>query len=180
VFVPEQYFLSANDEKAFYDTHENNPDDPGYRRFLERLVSPLKRKLHPGSRGLDFGSGPGPTLSVMLEELGFPVNNYDIYYANDPAVLQEHYDFIVSTETIEHLHHPGSELQRLWSLLKPGGHFAVMTQFVQDKNHFANWRYKRDPTHVSFFSKQAFQWLAQHWQAPIEFAGNGVVLMTKP
>jgi hypothetical protein len=180
VFVPRRYLLSKADEKAHYDTHENNPDDPRYRQFLHRLLLPLTEKLQPGAQGLDFGSGPGPTLSVMLEELGFRTNVYDLFYANEPSVLQSQYDFITATETVEHLHNPGYELQRLWSILKRGGYLAIMTQLVRDEAAFANWRYIRDPTHVCFFSRITLIWLANHWQAALEFAGDDVILLHKP
>jgi len=45
--------------------------DPRYRRFLARLAEPLIAHLPKGARGLDFGCGPGPTLSLMLREAGF-------------------------------------------------------------------------------------------------------------
>lgn len=180
VFVSQRYLLSPGEEKAHYDTHENNPDDHRYRQFLNRLVVPLKEKLQPGARGLDFGSGPGPTLSVMLEELGFRMNIYDVFYANKPSVLRGEYNFITSTETVEHLHHPGQELERLWSILKPEGYLAIMTQLIQDKAAFSRWRYIRDPTHVCFFSRTTFLWLAERWQAAVEFADNDVILLQKP
>lgn len=180
VFVPRQYLLSKADEKAHYDTHENNPDDHRYRQFLSRLLIPLKGKLQPDARGLDFGSGPGPTLSVMLEELGFRMNIYDAFYANEPSVLRHEYDFITMTETVEHLHQPGQELERLWFILKPEGYLAIMTQLIQDKAAFSRWRYIRDPTHVCFFSRTTFMWLARHWQAVVEFANSDVILLQKP
>jgi len=49
---------------------KNSPDDPRYRAFLSRLFIPLNERIAPESCGLDFGSGPGPTLSVMFEEQG--------------------------------------------------------------------------------------------------------------
>ncbi|MBA4731810.1 MAG: 2-polyprenyl-3-methyl-5-hydroxy-6-metoxy-1,4-benzoquinol methylase, partial [Alcanivorax sp.] len=58
------------DEKAQYDLHRNEPDDPGYRRFLDQLGAPLCERLSAGARGLDFGCGPGPALARMLEERG--------------------------------------------------------------------------------------------------------------
>ena len=63
VFVPPQQFVTSEAEKALYDLHQNSPDDPRYRRFLARIFDPLSARLVPGNHGLDFGSGPGPTLS---------------------------------------------------------------------------------------------------------------------
>ncbi len=180
VFVPAAQFISPEQEKAQYDLHQNHPDDQGYRQFLSRLFNPLKNKLKSGAHGLDFGSGPGPTLSLMFEENGYRMNIYDPFYADDTRVFQQHYDFITATETVEHLHHPKNELDRLWDLLKPGGHLGIMTKLVIDRDAFASWHYKNDPTHVCFFSRETFLWLAEIWKAKLEFIGNDVILLKKP
>ncbi len=179
VFVPPVLFLSANDEKAAYDLHQNSPDDQRYRRFLSRLFLPMQERLAPGSRGLDFGSGPGPTLSVMFEEVGHSMAVYDHFYAKDPSVLEQPYDFITATEVVEHLHHPRQELDRLWALLKPGGLLGVMTKLVRDREAFSCWHYKNDLTHVRFFSRPTFEWLAVQWHAELTFAGDDVMLLYK-
>lgn len=180
VFVPPAEFVSEEAEKAEYELHRNSPDDPGYRRFLSRLADPLLARLAPGSAGLDFGSGPGPTLSVMLEEAGHCVALYDPFYAPGTPVFDRRYDFITATEVVEHLHRPGYELARLWGCLKPGGWLGVMTQLVIDREAFARWRYKEDATHVVFFSKATFRWLAADWGAELTFADRGVMLLRKP
>ena len=179
VFVPNFQFITAEQEKAYYDLHQNHPDDQGYRKFLSRLLIPLKEKLQPGACGLDFGSGPGPTLSLMFEEIGYPMKIFDHFYANDGYVLQQKYDFITITETVEHLHNPKTELERLWSIIKPGGFMGIMTKLVIDREAFANWHYKNDPTHVCFFSQQTFTWLADMWHAKLQFIANDVILLEK-
>ena len=147
---------------------------------MSRLLLPLKERLEPGACGLDFGSGPGPTLSLMFEEIGYSMKIYDHFYANDGYVLQQKYDFITITETVEHLHNPKTELERLWSILKPGGFMGIMTKLLIDREAFANWHYKNDPTHVCFFSQQTFTWLADMWHAKLHFFGNDVILLEKP
>lgn len=179
VFVPSEQFLSVEDEKARYDLHQNTPDDPRYRRFLSRLFIPMQERLVPGSHGLDFGSGPGPTLSVMFEEVGHSMATYDQFYAREPSVLEKQYDFITATEVLEHLHNPRKELDRLWDLLKPGGSLGVMTQLVLEGKAFVSWYYKNDPTHVCFFSRSTFEWLAAQWQAELTFADKDVFLFYK-
>jgi hypothetical protein len=77
VFVPPAYRLSPAAEKAHYDQHDNGPEDPGYRRFLSRLFAPMSARVHAPARGLDFGSGPGPTLSRMFAEAGYDMAIYD-------------------------------------------------------------------------------------------------------
>lgn len=179
VFVPEKHHVSDAQEKTRYDEHNNDPDDPGYRKFLSRLADPLYKKLPPGASGLDFGCGPGPALAAMLREQGFETAVYDKFYAADDRVLEQTYDFITATEVLEHLRQPGKDLNRLWQILRPGGIFGIMTKLVKDKTAFDTWHYKRDPTHVCFFSAATFLWLARTWQAPLEQIGSDVILIRK-
>lgn len=180
VFVPAAQHLSAADEKAYYDLHDNRSDDAGYRRFLGRLFLPLNERLAAGSRGLDFGSGPGPTLSGLFEEVGHPVALYDPFYAPDAAVLDGTYDFITLSEVAEHLAAPGQDLDRLWRCLAPGGWLGIMTKRVRDQAAFRAWHYITDPTHVAFFSEATFHWLVGQWPgASLVVAGEDVVLIGK-
>lgn len=179
VFVlPEQY-LSAANEKKIYDLHDNRIDDVGYRRFLSRLFDPLLPRLAPGAKGLDFGCGPGPALAAMFKERGFDVSVYDIFYAPDQTVFNQHYAFITATEVIEHLHQPGAVLAQLWSLLDDGGVLALMTKLVIDQQAFSRWHYKNDLTHVCFFSKPTFSWLAKRLNAKWQQLDSDVAFFIK-
>ncbi|TVP87614.1 MAG: class I SAM-dependent methyltransferase [Pseudomonadaceae bacterium] len=180
VHVAAAWHLSAHDERAQYDLHDNQVHDPGYRQFLSRLAKPLLERLPSRAEGLDFGCGPGPALASMLDERGHPTAVYDLYYAPDESVFKRQWDFITSSEVVEHLAQPQQELQRLWHCLKPGGWLGIMTKRVTDLTAFNNWHYKNDPTHISFFSEQSFVWLAEQWQAELEFIGADVVLLQKP
>lgn len=180
VFVEPRFHLSPGAEKREYDLHCNSPDDTGYRRFLSRIANPLLERIPPHSHGLDFGCGPGPTLSMMLAEAGHRVDLYDIFYERDEKIWHNRYRFITATEVAEHLSQPGEVLARLWQLLEPGGILGIMTKRVTDCEAFARWHYKNDPTHICFFSEPTFQWLGQQWQASVEFIGTDVVLITKP
>lgn len=180
VFVPPAWHLDAEGEKAEYDLHRNAVDDPGYRRFLSRLAAPLLQRLPAASAGLDFGCGPGPALAAMLEEAGHRVALYDLFYRADAAVWRERYDFITATEVVEHLHAPGAELDRLWAHLRPGGWLGVMTKLVRDREAFAGWHYKNDPTHVCFFSRQTWQWWAARQGTVVEFVAADALLLRKP
>jgi|APSaa5957512576_1039674.scaffolds.fasta_scaffold07848_3 SAM-dependent methyltransferase len=184
VFVPRGQHLSAGEEKAYYDLHENQPDDPGYRRFLDRLFTPLNQRLPAAAKGLDFGCGPGPTLSRMFIEAGHEMALYDPYYAPNETVLSGAYDFITLSEVAEHLAEPGRELDQLWDRLAPGGWLSIMTKRVRDQGAFKTWHYITDPTHISYFSEASFHWLAAHWSgmgpaATLTIAGNDVVLINK-
>ncbi len=179
VFVPPVHFLSSEEEKSRYDLHRNSPADNNYRQFLSRLFIPMRERLMPGSHGLDFGSGPGPTLSIMFEEVGYSMAIYDHFYAREPSLLEKQYDFITASEVVEHLHAPKKELDRLWGCLKPGGSLGVMTKLLPVCEDFAHWRYKDDPTHVCFFSRSTFEWLATYWQTELTFTDQDVILFNK-
>lgn len=179
VFVPEQYHLTSEAELAEYKQHQNSPLDKGYRRFLSRLVEPLEQNIDDCSTGLDFGCGPGPTLSIMLEELGHSVVLYDKFFYKNEQVWAEQYDFISATEVWEHLKQPGEEIKRLWACLKPGGVLGVMTKLVIDKDAFSRWHYKNDPTHICFFSKPSLNWLATELGAELRFYANDTFILKK-
>ncbi|MGM0545571.1 MAG: class I SAM-dependent methyltransferase [Bacteroidota bacterium] len=181
IFAPPKDRPERDEEFARYETHENDPTDEGYRNFLSQLFDPLNKLLAPNSEGLDFGSGPGPTLNLMFEEAGHHMRIYDSFYDADDSVFDETYDFITATEVVEHLFHPGRELERLWECLRPGGYLGIMTKIAEDDvNFFADWHYRLDITHVTFYTKDTFRWLADHWNASVEFPGDRVIIFQKP
>lgn len=180
VFVPPQQRLTAEAEKAEYDLHENGVYDSGYRRFLSRLFVPLTERQPPPARGLDFGCGPGPALASMFREAGYEMALYDIFYANNADVLAMEYDFVTCTEVVEHLFDPGEVLEMLLARLKPGGWLGVMTKLVRDREAFSRWHYKNDMTHVCFFSRDTFLWLAEAYGCKLLFIGDDVILLKTP
>ena len=179
VFVPARYWLNADDEKAIYDLHENDPNDAGYRKFLSRLSTPLLEHLPPHQSGLDFGCGPGPTLSRMLEEKDHKVDLFDPLYYNDVSIFSKKYDFINATEVVEHLSNPMKEFASLFKMLRPGGWLGIMTKLVINEESFREWHYIRDLTHISFFSRETFEYIAKRFKAELSFIGNDVILLQK-
>ncbi len=182
ISVSPSTYLPWQAERAEYDKHRNLPDDLGYRRFLDRLYSPLLQRIDVSAHGLDFGSGPGPVLSMMLQEAGCEMNIYDPYYSPDRDVLQgcKRYDFITATEVLEHLQDPAGELELLWNLLKPEGWLGLMTKLAHDRAAFSRWHYKNDPTHICFFSTATMQWLARKWNTELVQIGADVFFFQKP
>lgn len=176
--MPAEYHLDATAEKAQYDLHDNRPDDPAYRRFLTRAADAVTARLAPPARGLDFGCGPGPTLSIMLAEAGYDMTVFDPFYAADSGVFATDYDFITATEVFEHLRDPKGELERLLSCLRPGGWLIVMTRRPHgDRESFAAWHYIHDPTHVCFYSLETFDWIARHFGLIAETVADDVVAL---
>jgi 2-polyprenyl-3-methyl-5-hydroxy-6-metoxy-1,4-benzoquinol methylase len=115
----------------------------------------------------------------MFEEAGHSVDIYDYYYAGNLSVLERQYDFVTATEVLEHLRNPGKELDRLWGCLRPGGNFGVMTKFALNQEKFARWHYKNDSTHVCFFSRSTFDFLASQWRAELSFVDKDAIIFLK-
>lgn len=180
VFVSPRFFPTPEEEKRRYDLHRNDPSDAGYRRHLSRMVRALAEHVPPGSRGLDFGSGPGPALRDLLVLAGYPTEVYDPFYAPDPSVLGECFRFVTATEVAEHLRDPASTFRRIWSLVLPGGCLGLMTQSPPSARDFKMWSYKNDITHLCFFRKESFEYLARQWSARVLFPEPDVILMIKP
>lgn len=180
VWMDEVDHLDEGAEKAVYDGHDNRVDDPRYRAFLMRAFGEVLARVSPPASGLDFGCGPGPALIAMGLEAGFEMAGYDKFYADEPESLMREYDFITSTEVIEHIATPRAVLDGLWGCLKPGGLLVLQTQRVLGDDRFKTWRYRHDPTHITFFAEASFRALAARWQAEVEFPHADVVVFTKP
>jgi len=172
--------LSSRAERDYYLTHRNDPADAGYRRFLARLADPLLQRLPADSTGLDFGCGPGPALAAMLREAGHTMAVYDPYFFPDEQVLAAQYDFITCTEVIEHLHRPAQVFRQLGTLLRPGGWLALMTRIQTDDARFAQWHYRRDPTHIVFYREATLRHVAARLGWDCEIRCPDVALWRKP
>lgn len=179
-FLDPAHRLSATAEHTHYLSHKNDVDDPEYRKFLSRLAGPMLERLQAGSKGLDYGCGPGPALVHMLREAGHDVALYDPFFANDEAVLAETYDFITCTEVAEHFRDPAAEFARFDALLRPGGWLALMTCFQTDDARFKAWHYRGDPTHVVFYKVETLAHAALSRGWAFENPAKDVALMCKP
>jgi hypothetical protein len=181
IFVPKKDHLLPFQEKREYDFQENDPSDPDYRKFLNRILVPLERYLAPEMEGLDFGSGPGPTLHLMLQEKGYKVEVFDPFYANHPDRLEREYDFVTCTEVVEHFCNPKASWQVLSSLVKKEGRLAIMTLLCSPeiKKNFSSWWYKNNCTHVSFYSFETLQWIAEQFSLQLTHCDDRTALFVK-
>ncbi|MCC7442784.1 MAG: class I SAM-dependent methyltransferase [Bdellovibrionales bacterium] len=179
VYVDPADHPSPEAERAHYSTHENDPADPRYAEFLNRALLPLAERIAPGSRGLDFGSGPGPAVASLLSERGHSVMNYDPLFAPDSALLWARYDFVTVTEVAEHFRRPREEWVLLGQLLKPRAWLAVMTETRAPAEDMRSWWYAKDPTHLCFYSRKTLEFIARWLQLEAEFPHRNVALFRK-
>lgn len=181
LFRPADNIPDARSEKARYQIHNNDVNDPGYRNFVRPLVDHVLMNYKADrSVGLDFGAGTGPVIAVMLEELGYQVELYDPYFHPDTSVLERPYDYIICCEVIEHFQDPEKEFKILKELLKPNGRLICKTDIYREGINFERWYYKNDPTHVFIYRKASLQWIANTFDLELEFIDSRSPVFSLP
>ncbi len=178
IFTTPDNLPTSVKEKRRYENHHNTIADSGYVEFLNQALQPAFDYLKAGCRIMDYGCGPGPVLSQLLKLKDYDCDNYDPFFF--PEMPSKEYDCIFSTETFEHFHQPGTEIERLKALLKPSGILVVMTEFYQSTENFQSWWYTRDFTHVSFYNENTFRHIGQHFGfRQLHCDGQRVVILQK-
>jgi len=162
IFLDESKFISPEQEKKEYEFHQNSFENEGYvnmfRDFINKAIRPHRSRIRTA---LDFGSGPGPVLAELLRQEGFETEVYDKYFAPEKFYLHKKYDLITATEVFEHLDAPMGTLRMLKSHLNNDGILALMTLFhPNDDERFKDWWYRRDATHISFYTPRTFRRMA--------------------
>ena len=178
-FLDQAFFIDKDTEKGRYLEHQNEIGDPAYLKFLSKLSKPLKTKLKSDDRGLDFGCGHGPALAEMFKEDGYSIDLYDPFFYPNKEVFSNKYNFITCTETAEHFFNPNREFKTLDSILAPGGWLGVMTTFLTEDKSFENWYYRRDPTHVVFYTEKTFEVIAEQNNWQLEIPAKDIALFCK-
>lgn len=166
-------------ERARYEQHRNHADDAGYVAFLERLAHPVIDRTAPGAIGLDYGSGSADVLAGILSRSGRVTQAYDPMFRPRHELLDATYDFVTSSEVLEHVHEPLAFLTRVAALLRPGGLFGAMTTFYNPSLPFATWWYRRDPTHVCFYHAETMRWIAERFGWTLALPAPNVAIFTR-
>jgi len=144
-------------EKERYLTHQNGIQFDGYVNFLRRAIDPALDFIEKDMVGLDYGCGPVPTLSKLLDIEGYTCEDYDPFFVKHD--LNGKFGFIFSTEVFEHFFDPDKEIRRIRSLLCENGILVIMTEQWKDPDHFSKWYYARDNSHVCFYHSQTFSYI---------------------
>jgi hypothetical protein len=159
IHLDDTLIIDNESEKKHYEKHNNSFECTGYVKmfdsFIEEAVEPYILNI---KTVLDFGSGHTPVLAELLRRKKLEVDHYDLYFFPEKIYEIKKYDLITSTEVFEHLKEPKVILKTLLQSLNKEGYIILMTQFppVEDEA-FLNWWYRRDVTHISFFTPQSFE-----------------------
>lgn len=156
IFVPRGSVLTPPEEKKRYDSHQNDVNDPGYREYFLKTAIPVIKELKGSELGLDFGCGRTQLMSQIFDDHGIRMDSYDPFYFPDESIWKKSYGFAVMNEVIEHLRDPVETLSRLRSIVQ-GPLFVRTKLYPETEKEFSGWFYKRDATHVQFFSLRALE-----------------------
>ena len=162
IFRPKDTFLTAEEEKEHYEKHNNDVFDERYQAFVSPIVEAVFKDFSPEAKGLDFGSGTGPVIAKMLTDKDYQVQNYDLFFAKEPSLLKEKYDYVSCCEVMENFHHPYQEFELLKSLLLPKGKLFCKTEVYNNQTPFENWYYKDDFTHVFIYQLKTLEWIQKN------------------
>jgi hypothetical protein len=163
IFIDDNHLLSAEEETARYRQHDNTLENEGYvsmlNYFIKKSVLPYRDSV---KNILDYGCGESPVLALLLKEEGFEVDIYDKFFHPEEIYRDKTYDLITATEVIEHLNNPLNTFDLFRSLLNNEGFTSIMTSFhPQNDQQFIDWWYRRDRTHISFYSRDTFDYVAK-------------------
>lgn len=173
------HYLSANQEKERYESHNNNVNDIGYQNFTSPITNYVINEFSSKQKGLDFGCGTGPVISSMLHKQNYNIVQYDPYFAPNKDALKKTYDYIVSCEVFEHFYNPKEEINKLISLLNNNGVLLIMTLLYNNQIDFNSWFYRKDPTHVFIYRKETIEYIAQKHKLKIVKLTNRFIVLKK-
>lgn len=160
IFLDKKCFITTQNEKNQYDQHNNSLENEGYVKMFDDFLDFTLESLHIKT-ALDFGSGPTPVLTELLKRRGHIVNHFDKFYQPKKVYENKFYDLITATEVFEHLENPKEILSTLAKHLNPNGIISLMTLFHTNKQEdFLKWWYRRDPTHITFFTPKSIEFMA--------------------
>ncbi|MEA1918541.1 MAG: class I SAM-dependent methyltransferase [Campylobacterota bacterium] len=162
-FKDPKHYLEDDQEIRVYQNHNNSFESPGYVEMFESFMdATFKPYIKEIKTVLEFGCGPGPVLATLLEQQGLHVSKYDKFFFPEKVYESQRYDLISSTEVLEHIDTPNAIMQFFHQHLQPKGYLAIMTQFhSNNEKEFLQWWYRKDPTHICFFTPHTFEVLAQ-------------------
>ena len=168
IYKDKEYHVDREEEYINYSLHNNSFKSVGYVDIFMSLIEDYISPLNIMGKVLEFGSGPGPVLKEILEKKGYIVYDYDPFFNDNIEYLDHKYELITSTEVVEHFFNPLKEFADVTNLLEQGGYLLIMTNLrTMNLINFLDWWYRRDVTHVSFYTMKSLEYIARRFDLKI-------------
>ena len=173
-----EYHVDREEELNQYSLHNNSFESVGYVDIFVKLINDYITPLNIMGDVLEYGSGPGPVLKELLIRDGYSVYDYDPFFNDNKEYLKYKYELITSTEVVEHFFDPLVEFAHLSNLLEQGG-YLVITTLLRNMSitDFADWWYRRDATHVSFYTLKTLEVIALRFDLKIIKTNNKNIIV---
>jgi len=180
IYKNKEFHLSLDIEHENYKMHNNTFESEGYVQIFVNLLNDYIKPLNIKGKVLEFGSGPGPVLKELLLREGYDVFDFDPFFNKNLKYLKYKYELITSTEVVEHFVEPMKEFKHLSSLLEKGGYLLLMTRLrTMDTEEFLNWWYRRDLTHIAFYTIKSFEEVGKRFGLEIVNTNNVNIIIFK-
>lgn len=206
---------TEEEAKVFVKKHYENVLNDKQGRYYDNLALIQGKKLNI----LDFGCGWG-FYSIELSKKGHSIKAID--YPNEIAICkvawgeinnvqfstqkinelpENYFDYVLSSQVIEHVHNPGTYLHEINRVLKPNGRLVISTpntinprfiipmfspnffKNIMEKNHKTLYNYEKSQDHIQAWDPLHFAKLLGSCGFEIEkyIAGEGIPFpMRKP
>ncbi|MBN2737576.1 MAG: class I SAM-dependent methyltransferase [Spirochaetales bacterium] len=181
IHIDPSHCLAPEEEKIRYGFHNNSLENKGYVDFLMQFIHFIPPELlTPKSAILDFGCGPTPVLSLLLEQQGLSPTLYDRYFFPETPWRRQKYQLILVHEVIEHIQNPAEYFKTWGQILAPSGRLIIRSHFhPQENSDFLKWWYILDNTHISFFSEKSYDYLEKQGLWTIEESDKKSMIILK-
>lgn len=168
IYKNKEFHLNLDTEFENYKMHNNSFQSEGYVNIFINLLNDYIKPLNITGKVLEFGSGPGPVLKELLLREGYDVFDFDPFFNKNLKYLKHKYQLITSTEVVEHFTDPLKEFKHLSGLLEKDGYLLLMTRLrTMEADEFITWWYRRDLTHIAFYSIKTFEEIAKLFKLKI-------------
>ncbi len=169
-----EYHVDKEEELNQYSLHNNSFESVGYVNIFVNLIKDYITPLNIMGNFLEYGSGPGPVLKELLVKDGYSVYDYDPFFNDNDEYLNYKYELVTCTEVVEHFFNPLLEFAHLSNLIEQGGYLVITTRLrTMDIPSFLDWWYRRDTTHVSFYTTKSLEIIATRFDLKI-IKSNGI------
>ncbi len=178
IYKGKEHHVDSEEELRIYSLHNNSFESEGYVKIFVNLIKDYITPLKVKGKVLEFGSGPGPVLLDLLKLENYDVYSYDPYFNNETNYKNNKYELITSTEVVEHFSNPLREFEHLSNLLEPSGYIVIMTNLRNmDLPKFLDWWYRRDTTHISFYTMKSLKVIASKFNLKIINTNNKNIIV---